>query len=67
MFVIPAPGIQVRDPISRLHIPAAGKEVPESSYWIRRISAGDVVLSVPPVVVVDQIPDSYASPEDDQS
>jgi hypothetical protein len=43
MFVKPAPGTKVRDPISRLHIPESGVEVPESSYWIRRVQSGDVV------------------------
>jgi hypothetical protein len=43
MFVKPAPGLRVRDPISRLHLPEGGAEVPESSYWIRRVQSGDVV------------------------
>lgn len=43
MFVKPAPGLKVRDPISRLHLPETGKEVPESTYWMRRLAAKDVV------------------------
>lgn len=43
MFVRPAPGLKVRDPVSYLHIPEGGKEVPESSYWVRRLRSGDVV------------------------
>ncbi len=59
MFVKPAKGIKVRDPISRMHIPEEGAEVPESSYWIRCLQAGDVVAStLVSVVEVKQIPDS---------
>lgn len=58
MFVKPAPGLKVRDPDSRLHIPEEGAEVPESSYWLRRLSDGDVLTCAPAVVSVDQISDS---------
>lgn len=44
MFVRPAEGLQVRDPATKRHIPVEGKEVPESSYWLRRLKCGDVVL-----------------------
>ena len=57
MFVIPR-GL-VRDPVSLLHLPAEGKEVLDSTYWIRRLRCGDVALASTPVVVlpVNQIPD----------
>ncbi len=65
MFVKPAPGLKVRDPVSLLHLPEDGKEVPESSYWYRRLRSGDVFLASPPaltpesdVIEVDPIPDS---------
>jgi hypothetical protein len=59
MFVIPAPGRNVRDPAHRgKHLPAEGLEVPETVYWLRRLRAGDVALAPPPVVTVQQIPDS---------
>lgn len=48
MFVKPRAGVNVRDPVSRILIPVEGCEVPESSYWVRRIADGDVT----------QIPDS---------
>lgn len=48
MFVKPAPGIRVRDPLSRLHLPEEGKEVPEDSFWTRRLRSGDVVRADPP-------------------
>lgn len=43
MFVKPGPGRKVRDPITKRHLPERGKEVPESTFWIRRLSVGDVV------------------------
>ncbi len=54
MFVKPKPGIKVRDPISTEHLPESGKEVPASSYWIRRLRSGDVLE-------VNQIPDSKSA------
>lgn len=64
MFVKPAAGVMVRDPVSRVHLPVEGREVPESSYWIRCIRSGDVVVAPAPVVQLIQIPDSS---EDDKS
>ena len=59
IYVKPAPGLRIRDPVSKVHLPEAGRLVAESSHWNRRIRAGDVLVSDPPVVVVDiQIPDS---------
>lgn len=43
MRVKHAPGRQVRDPISKRHIPEQGKDVPENSYWLRRLRTGDVL------------------------
>ncbi len=66
MYIKPAAGLKVRDPISRRHLKEAGEEKPESSHWIRRIAAGDVVVCDPPapVLVLDpQIPDSNAGEE----
>lgn len=57
MFLKPRPGLKVRDPISKFHLPADGAEVQESSYWIRRLADGDVVV----VNVSNQIPDSDES------
>lgn len=36
-------GAIIRDPVTRLPLPAAGGEVPENSFWIRRLRAGEVV------------------------
>ena len=50
MFVKPAPDVNVRDPENAqlAHLPPEGREVPESSYWLRRIRSGDVVIVAPP-------------------
>jgi hypothetical protein len=53
MFVQPAPGRLVRDPVSKRELPKAGGEVPETSYWLRRLACGDVLE-----VVQIPIPDS---------
>lgn len=47
MLVKPAPGIKVRDPVSRLHLPEEGREVPENTFWIRRLQSGDVIKVEP--------------------
>lgn len=52
------PGMRIRDPLTKRHIPDAGIEVPMSTYWVRRIRAGEVVEVKPDVIHVDQIPDS---------
>jgi hypothetical protein len=47
MFVKPAPGRQVRDPISKRHLPAEGADVPATGYWLRRVREGDVLVVTP--------------------
>jgi hypothetical protein len=45
LVVQPAPGRLVRDPITRVALPAeAPSIVPRSTYWLRRLADGDVVL-----------------------
>lgn len=44
MKVKPAKGVKVRDPKTMKHIPEEGINVEESSYWIRRLNAGDIEL-----------------------
>lgn len=48
MFVKPKEGVNVRDPITKLHIPASGAEVPENTYWVRRVESGDVIRTDSP-------------------
>lgn len=40
----PALGLKIRDPQTLALLPEDGKEVEQSSFWIRRIQAGDVLL-----------------------
>jgi len=49
MFVIPAPGRQVRDPRKVSEpLPAQGREVQDSPYWRRRVKEGDVTVQPRP-------------------
>jgi len=50
MFMKPAPGLAIRDPDLMDLIPADGRDVPESPYWVRRLRDGDVTLAAPPSV-----------------
>ena len=43
MFVKPQKGRSVPDPARGDLLPVEGRNVEESSYWFRRIAAGDVV------------------------
>lgn len=44
MFVKPShPAIIVRDPVTLLPVPAEGMDVPNTNYWRRRLSDGDIV------------------------
>ncbi len=44
MRVKPAdPDAVIRDPHTKLVLPAEGGEVPENAFWTRRLRAGDVV------------------------
>lgn len=45
--VYPVEGIKVRDPQTTQHVPAEGLAVPRTTYWLRRISGGDVTLATP--------------------
>lgn len=62
MFVKPAAGRKVRDPKTMQYISDDGAEVPESTFWLRRLRDGDVVTAeiapvADPVVQTDQIND----------
>lgn len=46
IFLVPRPGNIVRDPDTKNPLPAEGMEVERSSYWVRRIQAGDVSITV---------------------
>lgn len=52
MIVKPAPGLKVRDPVTKQLLPPEGIEVSDSSiFWTRAMNDGDVVIgnSVAPV------------------
>jgi hypothetical protein len=38
------PNAVIRDPHTRQPLPADGGDVPENSFWVRRLRDGDVVL-----------------------
>lgn len=61
MFVKPAPGLKVRDPRTKQHIPETGADVPDGdTYWVRRLLDGDVV-QVPPAAPPAAKPSSSKS------
>lgn len=44
MRVKPAdPAAVIRDPVTLRQLPAEGGEVPDSTFWLRRLRAGEVV------------------------
>lgn len=56
MFIRPAPGIKIRDPILRSYVPEEGMEVVESSFWLRRIKDGDVTVGQSTSVAKREVP-----------
>lgn len=49
MYVVPTSGMSIRDPDLKDLLPAEGREVPDSDYWLRRVLDKDVVLGSAPV------------------
>ncbi len=47
VFVKPAPGLRVRDPMTRELLPETGATVPLNAFWRRRLEDGDVVRTEP--------------------
>lgn len=43
----PADGKSVRDPRTMKQLAAEGEQKPRSSYWLRRVACGDVVIVEP--------------------
>jgi len=48
IFIKPAPGAKVRDPVTKQHLHAEGESKPRSNYWLRRLASGEVVKAVQP-------------------
>jgi hypothetical protein len=61
MLVKPAPGLKVRDPITKQHLPVEGALVPATAYWLRRLNDADVVE----VIHVDRADELPAKGEED--
>jgi hypothetical protein len=49
--VKPATGLDIRDPDLHDLLPPEGREVPKTTYWIRRESDGDVIAFNPVLTV----------------
>lgn len=45
MFVKPKDGLSVRDPVKGSPLPAEGAEVPDNTFWRRRLRDGDVSIT----------------------
>lgn len=61
MFVKPAPGLRVRDPLTLRLMPPEGDGVDETSFhWNRLLRDGDVIECDPPENVEDAAPASEA-------
>jgi hypothetical protein len=66
MFLIPAPGVVVIDPVTRKPLAPEGRELSMTSFWLRRLAEGSVIegLVAAPAEVVQpdtQIHDSTES------
>lgn len=60
MFVKPTTGRAVRDPVKGTLLPEGGAEVPESTFWNRRLRDGDVEKS-------ELVKKAAASPKNDDA
>ena len=47
MFVKPLDGLLIRDPRTRVPLPLEGAEVPEISFWLRRLRDKSIAVSKP--------------------
>jgi hypothetical protein len=48
LHIAPAPGLIVRDPVTKIPLAADGETKPRNSYWLRRLADGDVRETAPP-------------------
>lgn len=37
------PELLIRDPVTKRHLPAEGGDVPETSFWVRRVLSGELI------------------------
>lgn len=47
MFVKPSEGLVIPDPDRHDALPAEGRDVPETDFWLRRLRDGDVITAEP--------------------
>lgn len=47
IFIKPASGLKVRDPVTKQHLKAEGESKPRSNYWLRRVASGEVLIAQP--------------------
>jgi hypothetical protein len=67
MKVYPAPGLKVRDPETKTHLPAHGADVDSNDlFWARRLRDGDVVTEPPELPAADDsgAPETSAASDD---
>ena len=58
MKVYPSPGLQTRDPVTKLLVPQEGIEVPDGDlFYAHRLRDGDVTLTPPKQVKAEQAGD----------
>lgn len=62
MKVYPGPGLQIRDPDKQDFLPEAGRDVPDSTYWRRRLRVGDVTLTATEVTATPPAPSAPVDP-----
>ena len=54
MYIKPLAGIVIPDPDRFDRLPAEGREVPASDFWLRRLRDGDVVISEAPAAPIPE-------------
>jgi hypothetical protein len=63
MYIKPAAGLSVFDPVRKQFMPDEGMEVdPQDFYWARRLRDKDVVLATPPGATPTNKPAAVQAP-----
>jgi hypothetical protein len=64
IFVKPKEGLVIRRPDNGRVLSAEGEEVPQSTFWQRRINEGDVIEGKAPVAAAKKAPAPMAAKKD---
>ena len=64
MFVRPAPGRAIRDPISHKLLNEAGEEKPDTRFWRRRVRDKDVLVGAAESSALEQTVVADPAPSD---